>query len=97
MFDNSEVEEMFIVSVDGMDCQIWEPRHMPSLAWYFEKFNKAGLAYELGIVIYHNQLVWINGPFPAGQNDKKIFNKLNGLKSKIPAGLEVQEMSQSLS
>jgi hypothetical protein len=59
---------------------------MPSSGWYSKKFNKAGLAYELGIAIYHNQLVWINGPFPAGQNDKKIFNKPNGLKSKIPAG-----------
>jgi hypothetical protein len=59
---------------------------MPSSGWYSKKFNKAALAYELGIAIYHNKLVWINGPFPAGQNDKKIFNKPNGLKSKIPDG-----------
>jgi hypothetical protein len=56
---------------------------MPSSGWYSKKFNKAGLAYELGIAIYHNQLVWINGPFPAGQNDKKIFNKPVGNPDKI--------------
>jgi hypothetical protein len=42
--------------------------------------------YELGIATYHNKLVWINGPFPAGQNDKKVLDKPNGLKSKIPNG-----------
>jgi hypothetical protein len=86
LFDNQQVEEMFIVSVDGVHCRIWEPRHMPSSGWYSKKFNKAGLSYELGIAIFHNKLVWINGPFPAGQNDKQIFTKPQGLKSKIPPG-----------
>jgi hypothetical protein len=54
---------------------------MPSSGWYSKKFNKAGLTYELGITIFHNELVSTNGPFPAGQNDKKIFTKPRGLKS----------------
>ena len=30
--------------------------------------------------------MWINGPFPAGQNDMKVFQKPNGLMFKIPDG-----------
>lgn len=68
-------------------CCIWEPRTTPSAGWYSKKFNRAGLAYELGVAIFHNQIVWINGPFPARQNDLKIFRKENGLMSKIPDGM----------
>ena len=56
---------------------------MSSSGWYSNKFNKAGLFYELGIAIFHHELVWINGPFPAGQNDKQIFTKPGSLKSKM--------------
>jgi hypothetical protein len=60
---------------------------MPSSCWYSHKFNKAGLAYEVGVAIYHDRICWINGPFPAGQNDMRIFKKENGgLKSMIPNG-----------
>jgi hypothetical protein len=55
-FFNQQVEEIFIVSVDGVHCHIWEPQHMPSSSWNSKKFNKAGLAYELGIAIFHNKL-----------------------------------------
>jgi hypothetical protein len=77
---------MFIVSLDGMHCCIWEMWHMPIFGWYSKKFNMAGLAYELGITTFHNKLVWINDPFPAGKNDKKMFTKRRGLISKIPSG-----------
>jgi hypothetical protein len=66
-----------------------EPRTQPSAGWYSKKHNKAGLAYELGIAIHSNKLVWINGPFPAGQNDISIYRKEGGLKSKIPANKRV--------
>ena len=48
-------EEIFMVSVDGIHCRIHEPRVLPSSSWYSKKFNKAGLVYELGIAIFHNQ------------------------------------------
>jgi hypothetical protein len=80
---------VFIISVDGTHCRINEPRKEPSSGWYSKKHNKAGLAYELGIAIRSNKLVWINGPFPAGQNDISIYRKPNGLKSKIPANKRV--------
>ena len=59
---------------------------MPSSGWYSCKYNKAGLVYELGVSIYHEKICWVNGPFPAGQNDMRIFKKDGGLMSKIPDG-----------
>jgi hypothetical protein len=48
------------------------------------------VSYELGISIYNNRLVWINGPsFPAGQSVIQTYRKPDGLKSKIPAGKRV--------
>jgi len=57
--------------------------------WYSHKFNGPGLSYELGISIYHSDLVWIRGPAPAATHDLTIFRVPNGLKSKIPAGKKV--------
>lgn len=78
-------DEVYLVSVDGVHCRIWEPRCQPSTGWYSKKFNKAALAYEIGIAIHHNQVVWVRGPLPAGSNDWKIF-KEEGLMDKIPEG-----------
>jgi hypothetical protein len=47
------------------------------------------LTYELGISIYSNQLVWVNGPFPAGVPDISVFRKEGGLKSQIPHGKKI--------
>jgi hypothetical protein len=57
--------------------------------WYSHKHKKAGLMYELGISIFNNKLIWINGPFPAGNTDLVIYHKDVGLKSMIPAGKKV--------
>ena len=85
IFDaDADYQEYFILSVDGVHCRIYEPRTQPSSGWWSKKFNKAALTYEIGVAIHHNKIVWINGPFPAGQNDIKVFRK--DLKSKIPDG-----------
>lgn len=85
--DNTVIEHTkFIISVDGVHCPIQEPRNEPSAKWYSKKLNGAGLSYELGIDIWESRLVWINGPFPAGQNDISIFRKPGGLMSRIPDG-----------
>jgi hypothetical protein len=59
---------------------------MPSLGWYSKKFNKAGLTYEIAVALYSSKIVWVNGPFPAGQNDIRVFRKPNGLKTKLQRG-----------
>lgn len=61
----------------------------PSTGWCSHKFHEPGLPYELGIAIYDNRLVWINGPFQAAENDLSIMHKEDGLLSKIPAGKKV--------
>lgn len=76
----------YILTVDGVHFRIGEPRLEPDSKWYSEKFNGPGLTYELGIAIRQNRLVWINGPFKASVHDKTIYNKPNGLKSRMPAG-----------
>ena len=87
MFDEEQKhKEIFILTTNGLHCPVSKPRFMPSSGWYLHKLNKAELAYELGVAIYHDQICWINAPFSAGQNDFKIFSKPDGLKSKIPKG-----------
>ena len=82
-------DEVLIVTVDGTHCCIQEPRKFPSSNWFLQKFNGAGLVYEVAIGIFRNQVCWINGPFPASQSDNKVFSKNDGLKSKIPNGKRV--------
>lgn len=79
-------KELYVASVDGVHFRIWEPRKFPSTKWYSQKYNKAGLTYEIAVAIHHNKIVWVNGPFPAGENDKKMFEKPNGLASKLKEG-----------
>ena len=83
--DEIKYQEKFIITVDGVHCQINEPRDEPSAGWFSKKYNKAGVTYEIAIAIFHNQVVWTIGPFPAGHNDKKVF-KEKGLYDKIPKG-----------
>jgi hypothetical protein len=81
----------FLLSVDGIHCQIFEPKH-PTLSkdksFYSHKFNQSGLDYELGIAAYESKLVWMNGPFKASRHDVTIFRRA-GLNEKIPQGHKV--------
>jgi hypothetical protein len=53
------------VTVDGTDFKVNEPN--PFSPMYFsEKFNHAGLRYEVAICILTGWIVWVNGPFPCG-------------------------------
>jgi DDE superfamily endonuclease len=80
------VDEIMIISVDGVHCTIREPRQMPSSSWFSHKTHGPALSYEIAIAIQHNKVVHINGPFPAGVPDITIFRKEGGLKSRIPDG-----------
>ena len=66
--EESNLDEVFVCGVDGIHFRVQEPRWDPSSKWFSKKHNHAGLVYEIGIATWHNQLVWINGPFPAGEN-----------------------------
>eukprot|EP00536_Pseudo-nitzschia_multiseries_P017178 jgi/Psemu1/49689/gm1.49689_g len=81
-YDDLGADHLWIMTVDGTCCWIAEPGH-PNFSqdweYYSHKFNKAGINYELGIALASNKLIWMNGPFKAGQNDVTIFVK-NGLE-----------------
>ncbi len=62
------------VSVDCTDVRIQEPKPFHA-KWYSQKFRGPGIRYELGISVIGGQIVWVNGPFPAGEfSDQRIFN-----------------------
>jgi DDE superfamily endonuclease len=82
-------EEVFIASVDGVHCIISEIRSNPNKKWFSHKHKTAAVVYELAIEVFNGSLIWINGPFPAGQSDLAVFRKPDGLKSKIPDGKRV--------
>lgn len=67
-------DEILYVSEDGTDLRIQEPKSYER-KWYSHKFKSAGLRYEIGISVTSGQIVWVHGPFPAGEyNDRGIFN-----------------------
>jgi DDE superfamily endonuclease len=81
----------FAMSVDGIHCQIEEPRHETrpkNEKYYSHKFQSAGLCYEIGISVYENRVVHLNGPFRAGQQDKYIMRD-HGLLEKLPNDIRV--------
>ena len=87
--DTAGVSEIFIISVDGIHCQVNEPTHPKypkNHKMYSHKFKKAGLNYEVAVSLWENKVVWINGPFQASANDLNIFQSPSGLKEKIPEG-----------
>ena len=58
------------MSVDGTDFQILQK----GSRFWSHKFKKSGLRYEVGICILTGDIVWINGPYPAGSYpDISIF------------------------
>jgi hypothetical protein len=77
---------VLVITVDGVHAQIKEPRRNPNSNWQSHKNKKPGLSYELGILIHSPKLVWINGPFRAGEGDLTIFKKDGGLMQKLPPG-----------
>lgn len=80
----------FLLSVDGVHCQIEEPKHPtqskdPSFSYH--KFIQLGLLdYELDIVICESKLVWMNGPFKADCSDTQIFTRAGLINLIPPAG-----------
>ena len=51
IFDDPSIEEVFIVSVDGIHCRIQEPQLEPSSKWYSKKSNRARLVYEISMAL----------------------------------------------
>ena len=74
--------EVFTVTVDGTHLVIEEVYvkdengvKRPDPKYFSHKHKTAGLTYEVAVAIFSDNIVWINGPFPAGQSDLKIFSQ----------------------
>ena len=75
-----------LITVDGTDCRC--PNYGPTFSSH--KFAmKGGLRYEVGVCIQTGDIVWVNGPYPAGAwPDIKIFR--NCLISHLGVGERVE-------
>ena len=77
--------DIWLISVDGVHVLANEPQH-PQLSqdphFFSHKKKHAGFCYELGVDLFASQIAWMNGPFPAGPNDKSNFVN-QGLKQKL--------------
>ena len=62
----AEPNQQCKVTVDGTDFRIQEPIPF-NPKWYSYKFKGPGLRYEVAICIKTGWIVWVNGPFPAGE------------------------------
>ena len=82
-------DDVWIMTVDGTHNLFKEPTHptfSQDSSYFSHKKKHAGLDYELGIDLFHSKLIWMNGPFPAGQNDKKIFSVQHSLRWRRASG-----------
>jgi DDE superfamily endonuclease len=90
LYDNppplNEDETALFATVDGTHCRIYEQRKEPNSKWCSHKFKGPGLGYELVIDIYHQQLLYVHGPYRAGDNDISNFRKPEGIMNRIPEG-----------
>ena len=82
-FPDAMLDEPFIMSVDCREHKIWEKQH-PTLnmdtTYTSRKHGKhCGLKYELGVALFSDRIVWINGPYKPTTHDITVF-RFGGLK-----------------
>ena len=85
-WEEDDDAEIFIIGVDGTDCKTWERQHpiFPvDRKQMSHKFQHAALKYEIGVAVFHDKIVWVNGPFPGGRHDLTIFRE-DGLLERMP-------------
>jgi DDE superfamily endonuclease len=73
-------------TVDCLHIPICEPRTNPSATFCSPKTKHPALSYEVCLIARRQQVAWVNGPFPAGTTDIRIFRAPGGLKSQLRDG-----------
>jgi hypothetical protein len=74
-------DDVWVLTLDRMHCWLEEPKHptwLQDSKYFSHKYDHAGMNYELAISLVDSKLIWMNGPFRAGANNKKCFAD-NGL------------------
>ena len=83
--DDLAAADIWVMSVDGTHSWTVEYSH-PTLSQdpgkYSHKYHHAGFNYKLGVSLSTNQLIWMAGPFDAGQNDLSCF-RASGLRERL--------------
>lgn len=68
--DDFPTDQIFILSVDGVNFTIHEPRAKdPGSHWYDHKSHSAGLSYEVAVDIRRSRILWIKGPRPGKEEN----------------------------
>ena len=75
---------IFLASVDGVHCRIQEPRKVPDKKWFSHKSNGPALTYQIVLALRENKVLFISGPYPAGESDIQVFGKDDGILDQIP-------------
>jgi hypothetical protein len=75
-------ELVFILSVDGTDCPVEEPRPSDK-GWFSQKTKGPGVKYEVAFDVLIG-CVWISGPYKASKSEITIYRQ--GLRQLIPPG-----------
>lgn len=82
------------ITVDCLDTRVLEPRwdraRLGLPRWSSPKVKKACLKYEVGLAISSNNIVWINGGYPAGQYADNVIFRDYGLKECLTVGETVE-------
>jgi hypothetical protein len=74
--DENDAGVVWMLSVDGTHCPITEPRPFSS-DWSSHKLGgKAGVNYEIGLLIHKPKLAWVEGcTKPGVENDLMVFRR----------------------
>lgn len=86
--EDNEWKTNFIISIDGVNTRFHEMKHPTLCKNPKQKDHKSGgpgLSYELALHLWKPQLVWLNGPQHAGENND-LGRYQKKLKAKIPDG-----------
>jgi hypothetical protein len=95
---DSPKSEIFVVTVDGTNFQIWERKH-PTLnqdqRQCSKKFNYPATKYEITVSVFTSEAASINSPFRGGLHDLKMMHEGNlmnliaeGKKDLVDRGLQ---------
>lgn len=90
--DPSQIQTIYIASVDGIHCPIQERQseeYSKDKKYWSHKTNSPCYSYEIAAALYEQEILSVRGPYPAGTSDETIFNKPGGLRDKIPEGKKV--------
>ena len=69
-------------TTDCIHYPITEPRPFDTIYSSHKIGGKAALVYEYCLDTWRDQIVWLNGPFPAGTQDRTVFST-KGLKKAV--------------